>query len=191
MAPRNSITLSRILQAGIEIMETNGEEELTLTTLAGKLGIRTPSLYNHIGGIQDVRRLLAVHGLEQLQSELTDAAIGRAGDDAIRAMAQAYISFARNNPGLYEATLYTPGGEDADYSRVAQAIVDLVTQVFKAYQLKQDDSLHMARALRCILHGFASLKHRGGFGLPLDLELSFGEIVETFLAGLHTRYIKN
>lgn len=190
MAPRNSINLSRIIQAGIEIMDTNGGEELTLTTLAARLGIRTPSLYNHIGGIQDVRRLLAVHGLEQLKSELTDAAIGRAGDDAIRAMAKAYISFARNNPGLYEATLYTPSGEDLDYSRVGQAIVDLVTQVLKAYPLKEDESLHMARALRSILHGYASLEHRGGFGLPLDLELSFREILETFLAGLHARYIK-
>lgn len=189
MAPRNGIKLNNILQAATEIVDANGVDELTLTSLAQRLEIRSPSLYNHIDGLQDIRRLLSIHGLEQLRSELMRAAIGRAGDDAIREMAKAYVAFARSHPGLYEATLLTPSGEDAELNRVGQEIVDLVTQVLNAYRLEKSDSLHMARALRSILHGFASLEHRGGFGLPLDLDESLMEMTETFLAGLHARYL--
>lgn len=188
MAPRNGIKLTNILQAAAEIVDTNGIEELTLTSLAQKLDIRSPSLYNHIDGLQDIRRLLAIYGLEQLRSELMRAAIGRAGDDAIREMAKAYMAFARSHPGLYEVPLLTPSGEDAEMNQVGQEIVDLVTQVLHAYQLEKSDSLHMARALRSVLHGFASLEHRGGFGLPLDTDESFMQMIETFLVGLHARF---
>src|SRR5690606_19218714 len=104
----------------------------------------------------------SVYGFQQLNQVLMRAAIGRSGDDAIRAMAKAYISFARSHPGLYEVTLSEPTGPEA--MQVSQEIVDLVTQVLRAYQLDDAVALHMTRALRSILHGFASLEQKGGFG---------------------------
>lgn len=187
MAPRNSINLNSILQAATEIVDSNGFEELTLTSLAQKLEIRSPSLYNHFDGLNGLRRLLSVYGFEQLRNVLMRAAIGRSGDEAIREMARAYVSFARSHPGLYEVTL-APGPADPEALEVSQEIVELVTQVLKAYQLQDADAIHMARALRSILHGFASLEQKGGFGLPIDLDESLHQIVETFLTGLHARF---
>ncbi|MFC5447706.1 TetR/AcrR family transcriptional regulator [Paenibacillus aestuarii] len=188
MAPRNSINLQAILQAATEIVDASGVEALTLTSLAQKLDIRSPSLYNHFNGLSGIRKLLSVYGLEQLQYALTRSAIGRAGDQAIREMAKAYVNFARKHPGLYEVTLLANGPQDEEVSKVGQEIVDLVTQVLKAYQLVDEDAIHMARAFRSILHGFASLEQKGGFGLPVDLDVSLEKIIDTFLAGLHARY---
>lgn len=188
MAPRNSINLNNILKAATEIVDTSGVDELTLTALAQKLDIRSPSLYNHFNGLVGIRKLLSVYGLEQLLNVLIRAAIGRSGDEAIHEMAKAYVKFARSHPGLYEVTLQAPGPQDSEVVQVGQEIVDLVTQVLKAYQLEELDAIHMARALRSILHGFASLEQKGGFGLPYDLDDSLQMIIDTFLAGLHARY---
>ncbi|WP_160036906.1 TetR/AcrR family transcriptional regulator [Paenibacillus sp. An7] len=188
MAPRNGINLHKILLAATEIIDTNGLEELTLASLAQKLDIRSPSLYNHFDGLHDIRRLLSIYGLEQLLSALMRAAVGRSGDEAIREMAKAYISFARAHPGLYEVTLIAPAYNDDDLHKVGQEIVDLVTQVLEAYQMEKSDTIHIARALRSHLHGFASLEQRGGFGMPIDLDESFMHMIDTFLAGLHIRY---
>ncbi|MFC7681048.1 TetR/AcrR family transcriptional regulator [Paenibacillus sp. GCM10028914] len=190
MASKNGITLNKIILAATEIVDTGGVEELTLTSLAQKLEIRSPSLYNHFDGLNGIRKLLSVYGLEQLLSVLMRAAIGRSGDEAIREMAIAYIGFARMHPGLYEVTLMSSIDQDEELAKVGQEIVNLVTQVLEAYHLEKTDSIHVARSLRSLLHGFASLEQKGGFGLPIDLDDSIMHMIDTFLAGLHTRYLQ-
>ena len=37
---------------------------------------------------------------------------------------------------------------------------------------------------RSICHGFASIEQQGGFGLPLDLDISLHVLLETFIKGL-------
>jgi AcrR family transcriptional regulator len=186
MSPRIGLDLPTILQAAAEIADTHGIEAVTLASLAKKLKIRPPSLYNHVDGLHGLRKKLAVHGLEQLNSILTRAVIGRSGDDAVRALGEAYVSFARSHPGLYEATLLAPDLRDPDVQRAGSESVDLVVRVLNAYGLEDEAALHAVRGLRSILHGFASLEQRGGFGLPLDLDLSLRLLIDSFLAGIHT-----
>ena len=133
MAPRNSININNILKLLLRLSIKMAFNELTLTSLAQKLEIRSPSLYNHFNGLSGLRSLLSVYGFQQLNQVLMRAAIGRSGDDAIRAMAKAYINFARSHPGLYEVTLSEPTSPEA--LQVSEEIVELVTQVLRAYQL--------------------------------------------------------
>lgn len=189
MAARNQINSERILQAAAEIMDAEGAGALTLHLLAQKLGIRSPSLYNHIEGLQDLRRRLSLKGLNLLHDKLMLAAVGRSGEEVIRELAKAYMDFARVHPGLYEATLLvTPEDADTEHTLVSQKLVDLVIQGLQAYRLKPDDAIHMARGLRSILHGFATLERQGGFGLPFDLDTSLRDTIEVFIAGLHVLY---
>ncbi|MEJ8305463.1 TetR/AcrR family transcriptional regulator [Saccharibacillus sacchari] len=189
MVPRNRVTLPHILQAAATIVDTDGVDALTMSSLAQKLGIRSPSLYNHSEGLPDIRRRLAVSGLEQLRDALMRSTVGRSRDEAIREMAKSYLNFVRTRPGLYEITILAPTDLDDELQKVSQEIVDLVTQVLKAYQVGSADEIHIARTLRSLLHGFASLEQRGGFGIPIDLDESFTHMVDTFLMGLHKRYL--
>ncbi|GAX91699.1 TetR-like C-terminal domain-containing protein [Effusibacillus lacus] len=111
MSPRIGLDLHTILQADTEIADTYGLDEVTLASLAKKLRIRPPSLYNHVDGLHGLRKNLAIYGMEQL---------------------------------------------------------------------------HATRGLRSILHGFALLEQSGGFGLPLDLDVSLRLLIDTFIAGIHT-----
>ena len=185
MSPRIGLDQSSLIQAATEIADAQGMEAVTLATLAKKLKIRPPSLYNHIEGLSGLRKKLAIHGLEQLNSHLSRAAIGRSGDEAVRSLSKAYVEFARRHPGLYEATLYAPDPKDADVHLVSKEIVDLVVQVLSYYSLEEETTLHVVRGLRSILHGFAALEQKGGFGLPLDLDVSLQLIIDTYLAGIH------
>lgn len=186
MSPRIGLDLHTILQAATEMADTHGLEEVTLASLAQKLDIRSPSLYNHVNGLPGLRKKLAVYGLEQLLSVTTQAAVGRSGDDAVRAIGDAYVTFARTHPGLYDATLRAPDRNDPDVQRAGGEIVDLAIRVLNAYDLQGDAAIHAVRGLRSILHGFASLEQRGGFGLPLDLDVSLRLLLDTFIAGIHT-----
>lgn len=59
MSPRIGLTLPKIVETAVEIADANGIQEVTLASLAQRLGIRSPSLYNHVKGLQDVRNILA------------------------------------------------------------------------------------------------------------------------------------
>ena len=52
--------------------------------MAERLGVRTQSLYSHVDGLDGLRRELALHAVRELGAVLTDAAMGRAGAEAMR-----------------------------------------------------------------------------------------------------------
>jgi len=184
MAPRPGVTRGRVIDAAAEAIDEGGLESLSLARLAEALGVRTPSLYNHIGGLDDLRGALRLRGLELLESRLQRAAVGRAGRDALRAVAEAYRAFAHEHPGLYPLTLGA-GGHEPEAVRDAVAAeeaagrtLDVVLSVLRGYRLAGDDALHATRALRSSLHGFVSLENAGGFGLPLALDESFRRLID-------------
>ncbi len=187
MSPRNGITLDAILQAATEIADTKGIYEVTLALLAEKLNIRTPSLYNHINGLPELRRKLALYGMEELYKNLTLAAVGKAGDDAVRALGEAYVAFARKHKGLYEATFLVFSPNDTKVQIAAEQIVNLSIRVLNAFDLEEEAAIHATRGLRSIFHGFVSLEQKGGFGLSVDCDESFRLLIDTYLAGLHSK----
>lgn len=174
-----------VLAAAAEIADAQGVEALSLAILAQKLGIRSPSLYNHVNGLPGLRQQLVLYGFTLLKEALQRAAIGKAKDDAVRALAEAYLGFVRSHPGVYEATCRYPDMTDPEVQRAAGEVVEVVVQVLQAYGLKDDAAIHTVRGFRSLVHGFASIEQQGGFGIPLDLNVSFRLLVDTFLAGIH------
>ena len=187
MSARPGLQRTVILQAAAELADTHGFQQVTLALLANKLGVRSPSLYNHINGLDGLRQLMAVYSIEQLIEAMTKAAVGRSGETAVRAISEAYLHYARSHPGLYEALLKAPDPEDTEVTEASEQLLELILQVLSSYQLEQEEALHVVRGLRSLLHGFASLEQSGGFGLPLDLNTSFDVLLTTYLSGLELR----
>ncbi|KAF6657342.1 TetR/AcrR family transcriptional regulator [Paenibacillus polymyxa] len=185
MSPRNGVKLQDILKAAEDIANERGMGDVTLTTLAQKLHIRPPSLYNHVDGLNGLRHVLALHSLEKLEEALVSAAVGRAGEDALTAMGRAYMQYARERPGLYEAMLYATDRNDTELRHAADRVAELVITVLSSgYGFNEADCIHAARGFRSLLHGFASLEQKGGFGLPVDVDRSIEVMMDTFWAGL-------
>jgi AcrR family transcriptional regulator len=182
--PKVGLELTAILDTAGEIADLHGMQEVTLASLAKKLGIRPPSLYNHFDGLGGLRKKMAIYGIDLLYKELADASIGVSGDKAVLALSKAYVDFARRHTGIYEATLMAPDMEDEDIQQAGSKIVDLSIRVLQAYELKDDHTLHAVRGLRSILHGFTSLEQHGGFKMDLDLDESLEIIIQAFVTGI-------
>jgi len=190
VARRPGVTRERVVETAATIIDRDGLPALSLTSLAQTLGVRTPSLYNHIGGLEDLRGALRLRGLEALEQRLQRATVGRARRDALVALAEAYRAFAHEHPGLYALTLgavgdVPDGARDAHAAAAAaRRLVEVVVSVLQGYALEGDEALHATRALRSSLHGFVALESAGGFGLPLDLDVSFARLVAMHHAAL-------
>ncbi len=182
--PRRGLDTGRVVDEAISIADADGLAEVTLARVAAALGVRAPSLYNHVAGREALLRLVALRGVTSFGDALRDAAVGRAGEDALVAIVQAYRAFAHAHPGLYAATVRAPAPGDEELLAAAARPVEVLGAVLAAWKLEGDAAVHHVRVIRSALHGFVTIEAGGGFGLPLDLDGSFSLLAETLLAGL-------
>jgi AcrR family transcriptional regulator len=187
MPEKTRLNREAVVGAAAEMLNETGIEALTLSGLAGRLGIRTPSLYNHIDGLPGLYRCLAVLNADRLGGCLAQAAIGRSGPEAVTALAEAYRAYIKEHAGLYLASLRSSGSMDPVDEQLKAAedrAVRVVLAVIASFGLAGEDALHAVRGLRSLVHGFATLEVAGGFGMPLGVDESFRRLVEAYTAGL-------
>jgi hypothetical protein len=72
-----------VLKAAADLADQEGFEQVSLDSLAKKLQIRTPSLYNYVQGLPGLKKELACYAIRKLKEELAEAAIGKSGDEAL------------------------------------------------------------------------------------------------------------
>ena len=179
--PRAGLDAEAVVAAAAELADAEGLEAVTLARLAGSLGIRSPSLYAHIDGLEDLRSRIGARGARELAAVLGAAAAGRAGRDALAAVAHAYRGYALEHPGRYAALQRPPA---PGQSRDAEAVVDVVLAVLRGYGLEGDPAIHAVRVVRAALHGFVILEAGGGFGIPLSVAQSFERLIAVLDKGL-------
>ncbi|MNI17731.1 hypothetical protein D3C73_711120 [compost metagenome] len=184
MSPRAGIDISIVMNAVIGIADQHGASAVTIASVAKELGIKSPSLYNYISGLDELKKKLAIYAMDELYHNLARAVEGKDGEVAIHDFAISYISYAREHPGLYEATQFTPEGEDVEIHEASHRVVNLVMDLLQSYHLSEKQALHTVRGLRSLVHGFATLERQGGFRMALDLQESLEFNLELFLKGL-------
>jgi AcrR family transcriptional regulator len=173
-----------VVEEAERIADEVGLERLTLAALAASLGVRQPSLYKHVDGMEGLQHRLSVRAKDELGSVLARAAVGRERGDAIASIAHAYRAWAMEHPGRYAAAQRVPVAGDAEDEAVSRALVVIVTDVLAGYQLREDDAIDATRTLRSALHGFITLELGGGFGLPVDIDRSFERMVQGLITAL-------
>ncbi len=181
---RAGLTRDSVVAAAAQIADREGLDALTLASLAARLGVRAPSLFNHVAGMPALRRELRALALRGLGEALGAAAIGKSRGAAVSALANAYRGFVRTHPGIYALTLSAAGVRDPVSDRVADQIITICASVLGGYQLGKRETIHAIRAMRSLVHGFASLESAGGFGMQVAIDASFAWMVSTFVAGL-------
>jgi AcrR family transcriptional regulator len=182
MGRKAGITIDDIVGAAAAIADRDGLAAATLSAVAAELGIKTPSLYNHIAGLFGLRRQLALHAAGELAVVIADAAAGHDPRQAIRFAAVAYRKWATGHVGQYEALLpaATPDGDPELYEAMAVPVRHLLTP-FEQLGFSEEQAIHLIRGLRAMLHGFADLERQGGFGMPIDLDESFNVALDLML----------
>ena len=184
---KGRLDTATVVQAAVELIEAEGLEALSLGRLARQLAVQTPSLYNHIDGLSGLQRELALMSTRDLGEAMGNAAIGKSGAEAVLALAEAYRAYVKEHTGLYMTGLRSSGLQtpiDAELQTAQERVVQIALAVVGSFGLHGEAALHAVRGLRSIVHGFATLEVAGGFGLPLDCDESFQQLVKMFVTGL-------
>src|SRR5689334_1036927 len=175
---------TRILEEAVALANRNGLDGLSMNDLAQALSVRTPSLYSHVKGLDEVKRMLALHGLDLLERGSARATMGKSGGAAVKALMNAYRAFAEGNPGVYAATVPTPPRSDREWSGAVDRLMATFIAALQTYEFRGPDTIHALRALRSLVHGFVSLEGAGALKHPVERDESFAWLVDSFLSTL-------
>lgn len=179
------LTRAQVVRVAADVADEVGLPALTLARVATHLGVKLPSLYNHVDGLPGLQRDIAALAIGELTTVITRAAVGLARDDAVLAVAWAYRAYVLAHPGRYATIVRAPDPADAELQTLSRGLVEVVAAVLAPYGLADDDAIHAVRGLRSLCHGFASIEAAGGFGLALDRDESFRRLVATYCVGLN------
>lgn len=177
--PRAGLSTAAVVDVALELVDEHGLDALTLSAVAQRAGVATPSLYKHIRSLDALMQHVSVIATAEIADALADAAAGRSGFDAVRAVATAYRRYALDHPDRYPATQRVPDPADPAHLAAAERAVHSVFAVLHGYGIDGDEAVHATRFVRSVLHGFISLEVNGGFGLPQEIDVTFDRLVDS------------
>lgn len=159
---RAGLTAARLTEAAAELADTEGLEAVTAAAVARHFGVRTASIYSHVGGTPDLRRRVALLALAETADLLGDALAGRSRREALHALGDTYRDYAHAHPGRY-AALRTPLDGESAAASSGPRHAELLRAVLRGYDLDGDHQTHAVRLLGSVVHGFTALELAGGF----------------------------
>lgn len=168
MATEKTLELSprarQIVAAARELLEQEGRGGLSMRRIAERLGIRAPSLYDHIPNKRSLEAALISEGLAEW-AELAEEA-GRESTDPLTALGRVYREYATGHPHLYR--LMTEGALPRDElspgveERAALPLIEAV-----------GGDPDLARAFWAFAHGMLLLELDGRFPPDADLDAAW------------------
>ncbi|GAA4936750.1 TetR family transcriptional regulator [Actinomycetospora succinea] len=176
-----------ILATARELAEAEGWDAVTTRRLAGRIEYSQPVLYSHFGGKDEIVSAVALEGAAELTEAVhraVHAAVPDAsGTAAVRALATAYLDWARENPAVYDAIFsMSTGLRFADEATPAplRAAFEALDEVF-ARVAGSADSGTLTEVAWATLHGLVTLTRAGR--LPAEYAPARLEVLVDRLVG--------
>lgn len=182
---KRKISNEIIIEAAIDIAKEKGLYNITLNDIAKHLGVKSPSLYNHITGIQDLYVELGIYSVNRLLKKLTNAIVGLSKREAIEAMTNAYFHFFVENRVLIDAIENPFVIENVKLNEKKEQIVNIIMAILSKYNRYEIENIHIVRTIRSYLFGFIKLEMNGLFQMKLETQDSFDSGMIAILNGFN------
>lgn len=180
-----AITRAEVVATAIRCLQTEGPEALGINRVARELGIKPPSLYNHVASNEDLRHGVVYEGWSWLEQQLLQAV--QAPDTSrplIRRGADAFRAFVHANPALYMLMSTTDMSSDPSFPPLVNRILTTFAEVLAPFGLQGEAAIHAVRSLRSALHGFVLLELAGQFGSPTAIDAGYDWLLEMLTRGI-------
>lgn len=176
--PRAGLNSDRVVAEAAGVADEVGLEHLTLAAVAKRCGVSLPGLYKHVGGLEAVKRDIALLAVGELTGTLASASAGLAGRAALHELTVAYRRYATASPGRYAASVRAPAPGDEELTEAASGAIAVIGRALRGYHLEHSDLIHAVRMWRIACHGLVSLEAAGGFALAESMDVTLDRLVD-------------
>lgn len=175
-----------LIASARHILEKARPEEITLKSLALRLGVSQPAPYRHFTNRDALLAAVAADGFERFRDTLVAARDEARENEAFLQSCLAYLKFARANRGVYRlmfASQLLREADDEALDRASSAAFDfLVEGVAKTAPPERVRAI--AVWIWSTLHGLAMLEAEGLAGGPPSADVSPEDVVRQMMATL-------
>lgn len=177
----------QIIDQAIKIIDKKGLSFFQLSDLAEAMEMKTPSLYNHFLGLDDLIRSVQLKTNQLLFEAMSESAIDLSGKEAFKALCFSYRNFFKNHSGIYETMTIAIDLKDKELLQATFRPVELVSKIIASVHMEEDFGVHIMRYIRSALHGFVSLEAKGNMILKTSADESFAILVDMLIKSVWTK----
>ena len=159
-----------LIKAGMEILEEEGLQGLSLRTIAARAGVSHTAPKNHFGSLRGLLTAIGAEGFRlharAMQEGVSDAS---PGPDRLQAAFSGYVSFAERHPALFSmmfSPLYCDFEDEtlgAEARKSYAVLEDISTGLDWDKGARPHGQLRTEMILWSLAHGFATLRLAGQF----------------------------
>ena len=186
--PRLGVGKDDIIRVAAELTDEVGIDNITLKEISKRLDMQSPSLYNHIGGLSELKEQVSLYVMERLREHMVRSTIGRTGVDALKEMGRAFIQFAREHTGMYETVQWMNIAGNVQNGSLFSDVIQLVYDIAEGLGVDELEASHIIRTVRSLAQGFANVEGHKGFSHPSSAESSYEYAIDTFFLGIKARH---
>jgi len=188
MSARAKTTDSDICEAVRRLLESRGEQGLSMQAVAAAVGIRAPSLYKRFANRADLLSAAARDALRELTAALSDPTATGGTYESLERMAHVYRRFAKKNPRTYGLIFSEALAPREDLLAARQAAVEPLLALL-AREVGPESALPAARLLVSYLHGFLSMELARTFRFGGNVNEAFQYGLTKIVDGLRNREV--
>jgi AcrR family transcriptional regulator len=171
-----------LLRIARDEIARNGADSVSLSSLARLAGVSQPAPYRHFADRDALLEGVAEKGFEEFDKVLTEAGTGRTPQEALRAMALAYVNYGEVNIELYRlmfaSRLVPQAKHKSALAKAADKAFDQLRRVMVEISppeiVEQDALLAWAQ-----LHGLVMLRADGFVNHSLSQFLDSPNLLKT------------
>src|SRR5690242_3191997 len=185
-------TRAKIVQCAFGELERNGLHGFSLRAVGAAAGLSAMAVYRHFKSKEDLLRAVGEGAFDSFQQRV--AAIGdQPIEEWLRALTHAYVAFALDEPGRFDACFVLRTQVERIYPQDFRAgkspVISLTMQRLEAAQaaglMQPVDALELALLLWAQLHGLVMLHRAGRFSLRRAAFFALCErATQRFVSGL-------
>lgn len=173
-----------IVDIASDIIDREGVENLSMNRIASSIGIKAPSLYQHVAGKKDLLQAV-IESTFRKMFKVYEVALESAGQDPsdrLQALFHAHRDFAHAHPNTYILAYTTTDPElRTDPAWLEQQAI--VVQQVMAQLVGQERSLAALRGALALVHGFVMLELKEQLQRGGDLSQAFDLSISAYLRG--------
>lgn len=174
-----------LVRAAADLADRDGWSQLTLSKVADDVDRHVSSLYTHVGGLDDLRREVALLSIDELTDEVWRAAIGRSGGEALTAIATVERDFSREHRGRIAAiNAYSGVGDDEFRARGAR-LAEPIRATLAGFGLDDERVAIAHRVFSASVRGLAQTELQSSADRP-HADEALAQTVELFVTALQS-----
>jgi AcrR family transcriptional regulator len=167
-------TEERIAETALKLLESGGEDGVSMRRVATAVGITPMAIYHHFADRKTLLNFVVDREFTKYSESLQATPRRGTYESQILTCMDAYIDYAFAHPRIFDYVFAEPRPgarrfpEDfrARRSPTLNPVADLLQKAMEAGYLKQDDVWELAMELWAHTHGYVALYRGGRFDLP-------------------------